>query len=162
MKRLLLIGFALLIALALGILTWLFESESGLLWAYRQAESRLPGTLAVKDISGRLSGSVRLEGLRYEDRGQTFKVGQVTVNWDPWALIKAEIDVSSLQIGALEVSLPESSDASDSPEADTTAPLIQLPLALKLRNAQIDGLVVNRGGRHLPRGADQDKCAHGC
>jgi translocation and assembly module TamB len=67
------------------------------------------------------------------------------VNWDPWALIKAEIDVSSLQVGALEVSLPESSDVSDSPEPDTTAPVIQLPLALKLRNAQIDGLVINMG-----------------
>jgi translocation and assembly module TamB len=129
----------------LSVLTWLFTSESGLLWAYREAQSRLPGVLSVEDISGRLAGLVRLEGVRYEDRGQAFKAGQVTVNWDPWALIKAEIDVSSLQVGALEVSLPESSDVSDSPEPDTTAPVIQLPLALKLRNAQIDGLVINMG-----------------
>ena len=145
MKRSLLVGFALLVALALVALTWLFASESGLHWAYREAESRLPGTLAVEDISGRLSGSVRLEGISYEDRGQVFKARDVTVNWDPWALIKAEIDVSSLQVNALEVSLPESSDASDSPEADTTAPVIQLPLALKLNNTQIDGLVIKRG-----------------
>ncbi len=145
MKRSLLIGFALLIALALSVLTWLFASESGLLWAYREAQSRLPGTLAVDDISGRLSSSVRLKGIRYEDRGQTFKARQVTVNWDPWALIKAEIDVPSLQVEALEVSIPESSDDSNSPEPDTTAPVIRLPLALKLSNAQIDGLVINRG-----------------
>jgi translocation and assembly module TamB len=106
-KRLLLIGSALLTALMLSVLTWLFTSESGLLWAYREAQSRLPGVLSVEDISGRLAGLVRLEGVRYEDRGQAFKAGQVTVNWDPWALIKAEIDVSSLQVGALEVSLPE-------------------------------------------------------
>jgi len=145
MKRSLLIGFALLIALVLGVLTWLFASESGLLWAYRQAESRLPGTLTVDNISGKLSASVRLEGIRYEDRGQTFKAHQVTVSWDPWALIKAEIDVSSLQVETLEVSLPESQDDSDAPEPDTTAPAIQLPLALKLNNAQIDGLVIHRG-----------------
>ncbi len=145
MKRLLLIGSALLITLVLSVLTWLFASESGLLWAYREVQSRLPGTLVVDDISGRLSGSVRLEGIRYEDRSQTFEAGQVTVNWDPWALIKAEIDVSSLQVGALEVSLPDSPNDSDSSEPDTIAPIIQLPLALKLRNAQIDGLVINRG-----------------
>jgi translocation and assembly module TamB len=89
-KRLLLIGSALLTALMLSVLTWLFTSESGLLWAYREAQSRLPGVLSVEDISGRLAGLVRLEGVRYEDRGQAFKAGQVTVNWDPWALIKAE------------------------------------------------------------------------
>ena len=145
MKRSLLIGFALLIALVLGVLTWLFASESGLLWAYRQAESRLPGTLTVDNISGKLSASVRLEGIRYVDRGQTFKARQVTVSWVPWALIKAEIDVSSLQVVALEVSLPESTDESGSPEAGTTVPVIQLPLAMKLSNAQIDGLDINRG-----------------
>lgn len=145
MKRSLLIGFALLIALVLSVLTWLFASESGLLWAYHQAHSRLPGTLTVDDISGRLSGSVRLDGIRYEDRDQAFKARQVTVNWDPWALVKAEIDVSSLQVNALEVSLPGSVDDPDAAEPDATDPVIHLPLALKLSNAQIDGLIINRG-----------------
>ena len=84
MKRLLLIASALLIALVLSVLSWLFTSESGLLWAYREAQSRLPGALSVDDISGRLSGLVKLEGVRYEDRDQTFKARQVTVDWDPW------------------------------------------------------------------------------
>ena len=133
MKRSLLIGFALLIVLVLSFLTWIFASESGLFWAYRQAQSRLPGALTVDEISGRLGGSVRLVGIEYQDPAQTIKVGQVTLNWDPWSLLKAEIDVSSLQVEALEVSILESPGDSDSTTADATGPIVQLPLSLRAR-----------------------------
>ena len=76
MKRSVLIGFALLIVLVLGFLTWIFASESGLSWAYRQAQSRLPGALTVDEISGRLAGPIRLVGVEYQDPAQTIKAGR--------------------------------------------------------------------------------------
>ena len=98
MKRRILIGSGLLLVVLLSFLTWLVGSESGLQWVYRQAQPQLPGTLSVDSISGRLAGMVRLDGVSYQDVDQLIKVRNVEVNWDPWALIRAEIDVSILRM----------------------------------------------------------------
>jgi len=144
-KRLLLISCALLVAILLGFLTWVFATESGLHWAYGEARSRLPGTLSVNAISGRLSGLVKLEGLRYEDQVQTTKIGQIAMNWDPWALLKAEIDVTSLKVQALEVSLAESTGAAEPGKSDVPGSKPEIPVSLTISNAQIDGVTITRG-----------------
>ena len=144
MKRRLVIGFGLLLVVLLSFLTWLVGSESGLQWVYRQAQPQLPGTLSVDSISGRLAGPVKLEGLSYEDRDQVIKVQKVEVNWDPWALIKAEIDISSFIVESLEVALSASPNDAESDQPGATEPTIRVPMALRLRDAQIIGIVVTR------------------
>ena len=129
----------------MGFLTWLFATESGLHWAYGEARARAPGTLSVQTISGQLAGQVKLEEISYEDQGQVITIGQVAVKWNPWALLKAEIDVSSLQVQALEVSLAEPTDASGTVKPDVPDSIPEIPVSLTLSNAQIDGVTINRG-----------------
>ena len=145
MKRRLVTGFSLLLAIVLCFAIWLGGSESGLQWVYRQVQPQLPGTLSLDSISGRLAGLVRLEGVAYEDQDQIIKVQKVEVNWNPWALIKAEIDVSSLILESLEVSLNASQDVTDPEKTDATGPRIQFPLALRLRKAEVNGIMFKRG-----------------
>ena len=145
MRRYVAIGLSLLLVVVLGLLIWLGGSESGLQWLYRQAQPHLPDTLSVDSISGRLVGAVRLDGISYQDRDQVIEIQKVQLDWDPWALLKAEIDVSSLRIEKLEVSLGQSPGDADTVKPDTTVQTIQLPLALRLRSVGVIGISITRG-----------------
>ena len=144
MKRVLLSAVLLLvlgIALAMG---WLLNSESGLHWAYRQADALLPGELRSQRLTGSLNDGVTLQGIEYQDDEVRFTAERVILHWNPWALLMARIDIPRLAAEQLEVELLQSGD--NSAAAGTELVQLDLPLELRLHELEIDRLRLNRGG----------------
>jgi autotransporter translocation and assembly factor TamB len=143
-KRVLLSAVLLLvlgIALAMG---WLLNSESGLHWAYRQADALLPGELRSQRLTGSLNDGVTLQGIEYQDDEVRFTAERVILHWNPWALLMARIDIPRLAAEQLEVELLQSGD--NSAAAGTELVQLDLPLELRLHELEIDRLRLNRGG----------------
>ena len=146
MKRRLLYGLTAFIMLAVLGLTWLLNSESGMRWVYQQALPHLPDSLSVTGLSGTLTGPLTAEVIRYQDQGQTLDASQVMLNWNPWSLLRANIDISELQVQALDIVLPADTGANGTEDKPVPLPQIELPLGVSLSRAEINAISVTRGG----------------
>jgi len=144
-KRRLLTGLLLLGLGAAALLGWLLQSENGLRWIYQQAVSLVPGDLAVQQLSGSLADRIVLQGIDYRNSGISLHAEQIVLQWNPAALLVAEIDISSLAIKQLDIQLhPAPLEASPQPVAVPLPPL-DLPLDLQLHEFEIDQLRLTRG-----------------
>jgi len=144
-KRRLLYGLAALIMLPTLFLIWLVNSESGMRWSYQQALPHLPDTLIVTGLSGTLAGPITAQAIRYQNQGQILDARQVTLNWNPWDLLRANIAISELQIQSLEIVIPENTGDSDADDPPVSLPQIELPLGMSLSQAVINSISITRG-----------------
>ena len=112
MKRPLLFGLIALIVLPMILLIWMVTTQSGMLWSFRQAQPNLPESLAITGLSGRLIGPLTFEEISYEDQGRNLNARQITLDWNPWSLLQAEINISNLQVRALDIVIPAMAEAS--------------------------------------------------
>ena len=145
-RRLSLAGL-LLLALLLAALTWLLYSESALQWAYRQALPRIPVNLSVDRVSGRLAGPISLENIRFSGDGLEASSRRLLLDWNPWALLGAELDISLLKTEDIDITL---ADDGQSPEPEPVTnkpqiPQIALPLSISLQNFEVIRLRIIRG-----------------
>jgi len=148
MKRVLLTILLLTLSLSTA-LGWLLHSESGLHWIYRQAESALAGALQVNQVSGNLSDGVTLQGLDFKDSNVRVTADQVLLQWDPWALLSARVDITRVAIQQLDIELQQEHDDGNSPNTTDVPPLelpaLDIPLALELRELGIDRVTLTQG-----------------
>ena len=149
MKRGLLTSLSLLVLSAVIALSWLLTSEAGLRWSYRQAEALLPGELRSQQLSGSLNDVVTLQGLEYDDDEIRLTADRVILHWNPWALLFARIDISRLEAEQLEIQLRQGDDDSGSQPSEARLPQLDLPLALQLRELEVDRLRLSRGDSPL-------------
>ncbi len=140
MKRALRILIAILLLTPVIVLAWLATTESGLRWAYQQAESYLPGELTMNKLEGRLIGPITLKGFEYQQDGAQIKAEQILFDWQPGALLFANIDINRLHIRALKIVLPKA----EKTEQALTLPDIQLPWRMVLKNVVIDSFSVSQ------------------
>ena len=124
----------LILLLPLALLVWLMATESGLRWAYQQAESYLPAGLSLNTPQGKLIGPVTLENVEFLQDGMIIKAEQVILDWHPGALLAANVDIDRVRIKSLSIALP-AAQPSDQPLA---LPEIFLPWRIALKNVQID------------------------
>ena len=148
-KRTLRIGLLLSMVSAFGFLAWLGTSESGLRWAYRNLMPGLPGTLTVSQLSGSLAGAVTLSEVSYQDQDQVAMAAEVALDWNPWALLSAKIDITRLVIQRLDVTLSEVSNSDESEQAGFEETGVRFPLPLLFHDTQINGLSITRGDSNL-------------
>jgi translocation and assembly module TamB len=144
MTRLRLI-IALLILLVAFAFTWLLASESGLRWAYQLTRAYLPAELQVKQLSGKLIGPIRLGSIEYQQDGTLIKTGAVVFDWQPASLLTADFKISRLSIQSLEIVLPETETATQTPGQDIILPEIKLPLRIIVQQANIDDISLRQG-----------------
>jgi autotransporter translocation and assembly factor TamB len=149
MKRVLLTILLLTLSLSTA-LGWLLNSESGLRWIYRQAESTLAGALQVQQVSGNLSDGVTLQGLDFKDSSVRVTADQVILQWDPWALLSARVDITRIAIQQLDIELLQEPDDGDSPVASVEVtplelPSLDIPVTLELRELKVDRITLTQG-----------------
>ncbi len=140
MKRLVLISITLLVLLPLMLLSWLILTESGLHWAQKQAEAYLPVELTMGKLEGQLLGPITLKNVSYKQDGTLIQAAQITIDWQPTALLLAHVDISRVRIQSLSISLPSSHKSLQN--QPLSLPDIHLPWRIALNNAQIDGLSI--------------------
>ena len=108
----------------------------------RQAESTLAGALQVQQVSGNLSDGIILQGLDFKDSSVRVTADQVLLQWDPWALLSAQIDITRVEIQQLDIELLQEPDDGNSPvdNAEVTPlelPSLEIPVALELRELKV-------------------------
>ena len=131
-----------IVAALLATLAWLFETEAGLHWAYAQLQARVPGTLEIKSLDGKLAGPIRIGDLVYRSDDVDIRVEHAQLAWAPAALLVGRLQVDALTIRGVHVRLPDG-DRSQRPNP----PAFALPLNLSLADVRIERLRVDtRGG----------------
>lgn len=145
MRWRLVISGLLLLTSVTGGLAWLCFTESGLNWAYRQSLAYLPGKLKVSEVSGKLVGPVKLSDLRYQQVRQIVDLRQATLDWNPWTLLKGELEIREIDVVGLQIQLPQTdTNAVESP-APTVFPKIALPVAINLQRLEIADIRIIQG-----------------
>ena len=143
-RRLAVIALCLLLSL-MAASTWLLNSERGLLWAYQHARMNLSGELEAGRISGRLVGPLTVEDLYFRDHSQRISSRRLRLDWNPWALLGAELDIQLLEIDELEVDLEPASTAAGADAAPPTIPKIDFPVTVTLHQIEITAARIRRG-----------------
>ncbi|MBI3897162.1 MAG: translocation/assembly module TamB domain-containing protein [Gammaproteobacteria bacterium] len=123
----------------LGAAIWLLMTESGLQWTYATLRTRLPGTLELRALAGRLAGPLTIDGLHYRDTSVNVEVEHATLNWSPLALLVGRVQLGELTVNGVRISLAPTADKSSAP------PSLSLPVSVRLQNATLRDIEVRRG-----------------
>ena len=148
-NKLMAFGLILLLSLVMSFV-WLASTESGLRYLYQQAQRQLPAELSIEKIDGRLLGPIKLNGVRYRQNGGQINAEQLTLAWQPAALLSGELVISRLQLQSINVELaePEPSDQQSS-TTDTNLSDFRLPFHLLLQDVVLDDISITQGERNI-------------
>ncbi len=89
------IPFYVLLTALLAVVV-LLTSETGLQWLWKQAQPRLPESLSIDQVSGRLIGRIQIDGLHFASDTLDVKAQQAWVDWSPSALIGGRIQLNEV------------------------------------------------------------------
>lgn len=144
------IVFAVLLLIVLALSFWLLRTESGLQFVLARAIGATEGKLAVGASSGRLSGPVTLDQVRYRDAEAGFdvQVRRVTIAYAPFELLASRLHVKQLELEGVDVALTtvEPQPAQEGGEFSLEAPLDIVLDRLVLADAKLaqDGAEIVR------------------
>jgi translocation and assembly module TamB len=137
-RRLLLVVPALLLAAVLSV-AWLLTSEAGLFWVFTRLAARVPGTVSIATVEGRLIGPIHMTGLRYQDAGVDDRIADLTLDWNPWTLFAGRLTLTTVRARGVHVMLPTGAGPAQTPE-------IRLPVSARLAHLAIDDITIAQAG----------------
>ncbi len=135
-RRILLTLLVSLLAILAGS-AWLLGTESG---NKRLLGLALGEQLQYDYFSGTLLGDLEIQHLEYHDAQQSLKLESLKLSWEPTALLEQLVHIKSLQIRGIEYSSLQQAETTGTSEPAQELPL--LPLAVRIEQLEIDGLVV--------------------
>lgn len=147
MKRVLkwlLVAVALLVVITGIALVWLLRSEAGLRFALARAIAATDGKLTVESAEGRLAGPLTLHDVRWRDVGTDVRIGRVTLDVAPLALLRKVAHVESLEVADVSV-VTTTQPPPAQPPAEQPFPR-QLPVDVYLDRLLVTRLRVNHDG----------------
>jgi len=126
--------FALAIAAAGIAAAWLATSESAVAWLGARAVAAAGGALELTDPRGRLTGTIRVARLRYED--EDFRITAEDLALEPVlvASLVGRVELRALAARSLEIVIK--------PTPPSTPDSLALPLAVGVRRATIARVIV--------------------
>ncbi len=106
---------------------WLWAgSDASLAVALRQVQGLLPAgqTLQTREVSGSLRSGGRIGWLRWQQGDLSVEAQDITLAWEPTALLQRELRLSQLQIGRLSIhdQRPPKPAAASTPPTDLGLP----------------------------------------
>lgn len=135
------IAVALATSIAVAVALLLSVNERGPELALKLVQRGVPGELRWGEVSGALKGPLQVKDLEYRQRGRTYRIERLDLDWDPTQLLTAQLDVHSLRLGAVDITLTEP----DGRERPGHEPDPMLPFQLRLHDIRIDTLRIRRG-----------------
>ena len=137
-----------LVGLVAAAGAWLLlATEPGLRAAWRLVEPRLPPTLHVEQVAGRLLGPIELRGLRYESEAAAADIEHVRVVWRLLPLLRRSLEVRDLDVEGVRVSLRAPEEEGEvKPDGDAGPPTLASPLDVELARATLRDVEILSGG----------------
>lgn len=144
MRRRNVIIFILLFLIVSGavFVTVFLTSEWGLQRTYSFFKNKIPGSLELVSLKGRLIGPVRTTGLVYESSEVTVRLEQAQLDWDIFSLLGGELHVRALSAKGLQYSAVASSNSSSE---KLVLPDIVLPVSVTIDSAHLENISINTG-----------------
>ncbi len=142
MRRLLIALLALLVLLLVA-LGWLAGTEAGLNLLWQQLVRPAVPALVSGNIRGRLSDTVIIDDLRYEDDQRVFAAKTLELEWVPRALLDGVLQVRRLAAAALYYE----QRGAGSGEPVTLPERVTLPLAVDVQALSVrDAVIISAPG----------------
>ncbi len=135
-------GLVLALAVVVGAASWLAFSESGARLVLERALSLTGGT--VTGVQGSLAGPVTVESLELTTGKTRVTISRLTLDWQPWSMLRGQLDVTTLHAARLEVE----SEPSDEPAKEPLS--LSPPFAIHVAQAGLDRLVLVTRGEAKP------------
>ena len=132
-RRLILFAIPLMLAVA-SIVFWSLNSQSGLQALLGLAGSATGGRLEISGVTGRLSGPLEIEALRWRDETLQISLTQVHIDWSPDWLSQGRMSIKTLEIDSLRIDSIPGKTSSKLPDE------IGLPFAVDIEKLQISRL----------------------
>ncbi len=146
--------------LFIGVLiSWIYFTESGLQWSLQRAKPYLPNNLTITSIDGRLSGSVKLNKIIWQDLNNQVQVDKLKLQCDWLELLWKTLSCQRIDSSQLKINLPVaavSKPATQTPLAILEEPLVnaipidllkqlELPVELKIAQTQVEQILFEQG-----------------
>ncbi len=120
--------------------TLFLTSEWALQKTYSFFKNKLPGSIELVSLKGRLIGPVKIEELVYKYSEITIKLEQAELDWDIFSLLDGDLHVRALSAKGLYYSAVTSSNG---PSKGMVLPNIVLPVSITVDNAHIENISIN-------------------
>ncbi len=157
MRRRWLIALAIPLVLATvlaGGLAWLLASNAGLRWVVGVAQDYAPVAIHFDALDGRLIGPIDVTGLRVRTDTVTVRLDRGHLDWRPWRLVGARVDIAAIRAAGIDVETaasPEAdADGARQPQ-DTPQPPADWvpPVELAIDEATLEGIRVRLPGANV-------------
>jgi translocation and assembly module TamB len=134
----------LVLVLLVAGLGWLAGSNAGLRFLVDRVLIRLPGTVEIATLDGRLVGPISATGIEVELPDGHGSIARLDLDWRPWALLRGTLHVQYLHIASpqLELHPPGAETRAPPPESPDAAGVFRLPFAITLEDFTLgDGML---------------------
>ena len=151
MRRALLLGLgavSVLLLLLVVLITIVFTTETGLLFAWQRVTGTAVPGLYAKSVSGRLGGSMQLRGIRYRTDVFELRADEARLVWNPGALLAARLQV--VQLEARGVRYEQYGKTEPEGDALVLPERINIPLDVELQELHIQDVNVLTGAASEP------------
>ncbi len=129
---------ALTVLITVGVVFWLFFTETGGRWALEQVPN-----LEVREYSGVLGGEWSAEQIVYSADETRVSVEQARMVWRPSCLLRVKVCLDGLYSESIDVSLPEGEQETEPRTEAIALPSIEVPFRLALEDAVLGRLTIN-------------------
>jgi translocation and assembly module TamB len=134
-RRLILLIVPIILASA-SLVFWSLHSQSGLQTLLGLAGGVTGGRLEISGVTGRLSGPLEIETLRWRDETLQISLTQVHIDWSPDWLSQGRMSIKTLEIDSLRIDSIPGKTSSKLPDK------IGLPFAVDIEKLQISRLLL--------------------
>lgn len=132
-----LIGTGVLLVL---IVYWLLATTAGVRWLLAQLDESLPAQLVMGEVSGNFIGGLDIERLSWVSPDLTVHANRLHIATRFLPIFRAQLDIEKFSAASLTIE-SETSERVDI-ETPTEWPSVELPLTVRLRNAQIRNISI--------------------
>ncbi len=146
LRRLVLASLTALILLA-ATGGWLLGTQSGARTALSALPSLTAGMMRADGIQGRLAGPLQIDRLTIDSRTQGLVLTGLQLDWQPLALVRGMLHVSSLRLTKLAIT----NRLQQEPTPTRLPERIDAPLRVQLDRVRIDSGEFNMGPVNLAR-----------
>ena len=142
MKRFIKFGLISILSLMVLLLLLLFfiaGTERGTSWAWNMAQDYMPETLQTDRLTGRLTGPLYIEGLKFTTDQISVQFEHGELDWSPRSLLNSTVQIEQLLINGLHITQTAPQDTGAEVKESIKLPAeINFPVTIKLNNIEIN------------------------
>ena len=141
-------GIGVFLAIVVAGAGVLLETQAGLRWAVRFAQTHSGGVLQIGQAEGHLAGPFALERVRVNLPGMPIRAERLNIDWRPFALLLGEVDIKYLHGAGISIRSSSGSKTASNKSAGLPK-RINLPMSVRIAEVRLSKVAWNGAKRSL-------------